>query len=177
MTADLRLFFALWPDAKARAALARLAGEVAHHTQGRAPRAEGLHVTLAFLGAVPPARMPAVAAAGERAARAVDPFPIALSRVGGTGYGIAWLAPETMPAPLREVYEALAGELEARGFPREKRMFRPHITLARDGVRRPQLGSLPPVEWTVERLALVASTLAPGGSHYRDVATWPLRRA
>jgi 2'-5' RNA ligase len=53
-------------------------------------------------------------------------------------------------------------------------MFRPHVTLARDGVRRAQRGDVAPIGWKVDRLALVASTLAPGGSRYADVATWPL---
>jgi hypothetical protein len=30
------------------------------------------------------------------------------------------------------------------------------------------------VHWTVERLSLVESTLAPGGSRYREVAGWAL---
>ena len=78
------------------------------------------------------------------------------------------------PAPLHELQEALAEALAASGFARERRMFRPHVTLARDCVRSAQRGTVPPVEWNVERLSLVASTLGPGGSRYADLASWPL---
>ncbi|HEX4884450.1 MAG TPA: RNA 2',3'-cyclic phosphodiesterase [Casimicrobiaceae bacterium] len=171
-----RLFFAVWPDAPARAALARLASEVAHVVQGRAPRSDSLHVTLAFLGNVDADRLPAVLAAGKLAAGGVDPFDLALERMGGTAYGIAWISPGRVPDALRSLHGALAAALEQAGFQREQRMFRPHVTLARDGVRRAQQGALPPIAWTVDRLALVASTPGPGGSRYADVAGWPLQR-
>jgi 2'-5' RNA ligase len=169
-----RLFFALWPERRAQAALARLAGEVALHAQGRAPRAEGLHVTLAFLGSVQEERLPQVSAAGKRAAQSAVPFDLALERIGGTSFGIAWLAPAAVPEALHALHEALAAELDAAGFPRERRMFRPHVTLARDCVRAAQRGGIEPIMWQVDALALVASTPASGGSRYRNVATWPL---
>jgi len=175
--ATQRLFFALWPDARARARLARLAAEVAHHAQGRAPRAESLHVTVAFLGPVAAERLPGVLRAGEAAVAGVDPFDLVLERMGGTAYGIAWLAPDAVPEPLRTLHERLAAALEMAGFPRERRMFRPHVTLARDCARAAQRGAIAPISWTTRRLALVASTPAAGGSRYRDVASWPLESA
>jgi 2'-5' RNA ligase len=115
--------------------------------------------------------------AGEDAVRGVDPFELTLERMGGTAYGIAWLAPGTVPEPLRTLHERLAVALETAGFPRERRMFRPHVTLARDCVRAAQRGAIAPIVWTPQRLALVASTPAASGSRYRDVAGWPLRSA
>jgi 2'-5' RNA ligase len=53
-------------------------------------------------------------------------------------------------------------------------MFRPHLTLARHCARAAHRGAVQPVHWTVERLSLVESTLAPGGSRYREVAGWAL---
>ena len=55
-----RVFFALWPDADARVALAALAREIAARTKGRAPPAANLHMTLAFIGEVPPERIGAL---------------------------------------------------------------------------------------------------------------------
>jgi 2'-5' RNA ligase len=54
----LRLFFALWPDDRVRAALAVLAAELAASCGGRATAPDNLHATLAFLGNVPAARLP-----------------------------------------------------------------------------------------------------------------------
>ena len=169
-----RVFFALWPDAPARAMLVRLSHEVAHHAHGKAPREDNLHLTLAFVGAVADERLAALERIGGEAAAGVAPFELALERVGGTGYGIAWLSPDGVPTPLAALRAALTGGLSRAGFAIERRMFRPHLTLARHCVRAAQRGPVVPVRWTVERLALVESTLAAGGSHYRDVASWPL---
>jgi 2'-5' RNA ligase len=169
-----RLFFALWPDAPAQAALARLAREVAHHAHGKAPHEDNLHVTLAFVGAVAGERLAALERVGGEAAATVAPFELALERVGGTGFGIAWLSPDGLPPPLSTLHAALAAGLSREGFVVERRMFRPHLTLARHCVRAAQRGAVAPVRWTVQRLALVESTLASGGSRYRDRANWPL---
>jgi 2'-5' RNA ligase len=53
-------------------------------------------------------------------------------------------------------------------------MFRPHLTLARHCARAAHRGAVQPVHWAVERLSLVESTLAAGGSRYREVAGWAL---
>ena len=169
-----RLFFALWPDAPARAALARLAREVAHHAHGRAPREDNLHITLAFMGAVADDRQAALDRIGGEACAGTPPFELALERLGGTGFGIAWLSPDGLPAPLVKLHSALLAGLVRDGFAPERRMFRPHLTLARHCVRAAHRGAVPPIRWTVERLALVESTLDPAGSRYRDVASWPL---
>jgi 2'-5' RNA ligase len=71
---------------------------------------------------------------------------------------------------------SLAQALADEGFPRERRMFRPHVTLARDCVRSVHRGRIPPIGWRVERLSLVASTPQRGGSEYRDIGEWPLGR-
>jgi 2'-5' RNA ligase len=53
-------------------------------------------------------------------------------------------------------------------------MFRPHLTLARHCARAAHRGAVRPIGWQVARLSLVESTLAPGGSRYREVAGWAL---
>ena len=169
-----RLFFALWPDAPARGALVRLAHEIAHHGHGKAPREDNLHITLAFLGAVAAARLGALERIGREAAAGVAPFVLSLERVGGTGFGIAWLSPDGVPPALAALHAALTAGLAREGFPTERRMFRPHVTLARHCARAAHHGAVEPVRWTVERLALVESMLAPGGSRYREVAGWAL---
>lgn len=173
----LRLFFALWPDEPARVALSRLAKEVAHHGQGRAPHEANLHLTLAFIGSVPRVRVDSLLEAGERVAGAASPFPLTLDRIGGRAYGLAWLAPSSLPEPLHALHASLTEALVAARFALQQRMFRPHVTLARDCSRPAHRGRVQPIGWQVERLSLVVSTLAAGGSEYRNVATWPFRNA
>jgi 2'-5' RNA ligase len=170
----VRLFFALWPDTRARTALSRLAQEVAHNGQGRAPSASSLHLTLAFLGELPQQRVEALLDVGQRVAAAASPFPLTLDRIGGRAYGVAWLAPPSLLEPLHHLHAALADTLAATGFSLQQRMFRPRVTLARDCARPAHRGRIAPIGWEVRRLSLVASTLAAGGSEYRYVGEWPL---
>jgi 2'-5' RNA ligase len=88
----------------------------------------------------------------------------------------------------REGLIALAMRIETAcqglGFPRERRFFEPHLTLARakDGnVRideelagRLRTVALPPApELTVERVSLIRSHLEPGGARYERLGSWP----
>jgi 2'-5' RNA ligase len=174
---QLRLFFALRPDRAARAALHRLAQEVAHRGQGRAPAETNLHVTVAFVGKAAESDVATLSAIGQRIAQAILPFDVVLDRIGGTSYGIAWLAPDRASEALGELHHVLADALRAQGFAVERRMFRPHVTLARDCIRAAHRGQVAPIRWRAERLTLESSTLAPGGSQYRTLASWPFADA
>jgi len=169
-----RLFFALWPDAGVRAALAELAASVALR-RGRRVGAERLHLTLVFLGAVDaPARARAEQAAGEvRGTR----FELRLERLGHWARSrVAWSAPRETPAALIALVTDLRARLERRGFAPERRPYRAHVTLARDAGR---IRGTPhaPVRWPVEAFHLVESVTAPAGAGYRVVRSWPLAAA
>src|SRR5436189_6019189 len=84
-----RLFFALWPDAAALAALAGLAAELAVISGGKAVPSAKIHLTLAFLGEVTDDRLEAA----RRAAGMLRPraFEVALDTVGSfRGARVAW---------------------------------------------------------------------------------------
>jgi 2'-5' RNA ligase len=67
----------------------------------------------------------------------------------------------------------------AAGFPREERSFHPHLTLGRwrDRARRPALPDVNLGSGRVDRLVLFRSQLAPSGSVYTPLATFPLAGA
>jgi len=172
---SLRLFFAVVPDAGARAALAALARDVAQAVRGRPPPAENLHLTLAFLGQVSAARRAALAAIGAAAAAAAPPFLLTLDRVGAfRGAGIAWAGADRAPAELLQLVAALNDGLAAAGLPVERRPFHPHVTLARRGTRAPEGIAPAPLSWRVDRLVLMASDTLSAGPRYREVDAWPL---
>ena len=107
-----RVFFALWPDAPLRMLLAGLAAEVARESGGRATAANLLHLTLAFLGDQPPARVEALhrVGAGVRA----RPFALALDTIGGfRGTGIAWLGASAPQSELAALHAELMAALHA----------------------------------------------------------------
>jgi RNA 2',3'-cyclic 3'-phosphodiesterase len=175
MPAPLRLFFALWPDTAARAAIAARVDDIAQRAGGRATRAETLHLTLAFVGDVSPGRVSALEAIGEGASRAAAPFTLTLDVLGSfRDARIAWLGADPVPSALQALAARLNTGLAAGGFRVDRRPFAAHMTLARNCRVMPPHAGVAPVVWRVDRLSLVASELGGSGARYRTQAEWPL---
>jgi 2'-5' RNA ligase len=171
----LRVFFAIWPDATARDALATLASTVAAEAGGRIPAIENLHLTLAFVGEVATDRVEALVAAGLAATAGVPAFDLVLDRVGAfRGSGIAWAGASSVPAELAQLLGQLNAALTAQGFRTDPRPFQAHVTLARRCRRQPRAIQATPIAWIVAKLALNASDLGAAGPRYRELAAWPL---
>lgn len=184
-----RLFFALWPREPLRAQLRAAAAPVLERVGARAVAPEEWHLTLAFLGAVADAQLPALMeqAAQLRPARfALQlngfeywPGPQALCAVAGPP-GPAVLA---LVAALRRIGAAAGATGEA--VP----PFRPHVTLARR-VRPPAEAVAPEwpplaLEFEVHDFTLVASLdreqrrlraadACEADGRYHRLAMWPL---
>jgi 2'-5' RNA ligase len=136
-----------------------------------------IHVTLAFLGEVEPDRIPGVADA--LAAVRPAPFELAVGPIVGNSRS----SPRTLWCPcagdgsLSTLAGAVGAVLEPLGFPRERRSFRGHATVARVKVFHPslldRLASLPRESFgtfRVDRFRLKKSTLTPQGPVYEDLA-------
>jgi RNA 2',3'-cyclic 3'-phosphodiesterase len=175
----LRLFFALWPSAAERQSLAASTAEAVSRVEGLPVPGTNLHVTLAFLGAVPGRGFGDLAVIGGQ-----GDYPAVALRFDRLEY---WAKPKVLvampveiPATGREIVDRLWERLAALGFERESRPWRPHLTLARK-VRRPPPENLQivprsgasddPAPW---ELALVESTTHPEGARYKPLAEWPL---
>ncbi len=172
---SLRVFFALWPDARARERLAELAVDVAREGKGRAIPARNLHVTLSFIGSTAPERVDALCEAGVLASREIGAIDVSLERLGGAHNGeLVWVAPVALARELIALHEKLDALLGERGFATESREFRPHVTLARRCARRVRLPPIAPIAWRVTCVALMASTTGADGSDYRELAGFPL---
>ena len=192
MTGDrqsqLRLFVALDLPAGAKAALAATMGQLQSVIPAgvRWVNPAGIHLTLKFLGDTEAGLVtPLLAALGEAAAAGdTIPFPLHLDGLG--------VFPN--PREPRVIYAGVGGDLDSLaqvqrqveqaivrlGFPREKRPFRPHLTLGRvrDGVApaaRRQIGDTiarqaaalsPEYAWTAGEILLIRSNLTPQGAVY-----------
>ncbi|WP_301663777.1 RNA 2',3'-cyclic phosphodiesterase [Methanoculleus frigidifontis] len=136
-----------------------------------------LHITLKFLGEVDPAQIEPIVQALRTIA--ADPFEVTL--------GCAVCNPPKRPRVVwcdimdagksAELAARVDAALEPLGFPREKRPFRPHVTLTRvkefDSSLLRQVECTPrdPVgTFTVEKITLKKSSLTPRGSIYEDLA-------
>lgn len=174
----LRLFFALWPVDRHRAALAEWAAEAVARVDGRVVPPGNLHVTLAFLGAVPAKTFGELVGVGGQGS-----WPAVRLDFARIEY---WARPKVlvaMPAEVPAAGQAIVDRLwqgvAPLGFKRELRPWRPHLTLVR-GVRQPppEIPELAPVpaeaDETAWRLALVDSAAHPEGPRYKALADWPL---
>jgi 2'-5' RNA ligase len=165
-----RLFFAVWPDAGAAAALAQLARQVVETCGGRPVPAEKLHLTLAFIGEVGAERVGILAGCAAFRARR---FRLELDRIGGfRRAGVAWAGTSAPPAGLIALQEKLAARVGASGFALEEREFTPHVTLARRVERKVAGASVVPVAWEADAFTLVRSET--GSGRYTIVERWPL---
>lgn len=163
-----RLFFALWPDAAASRGLEEMAQALAPLCGGRPVPREKIHLTLAFLGEVPPGRMEAL-----EIPLAGAPFDLRVDVVGSfRGAKVAWAGADR-PAPALLSFQAkLAAELTLRGFALEERPFAPHATLVRK-IRTPVPRTpIAPIEWRVEAWTLVQTL--PGTGRYETLREWRL---
>jgi 2'-5' RNA ligase len=174
----LRLFFALWPGERERAALWAAARPAVERVAGEAVSPGNLHVTLAFLGSVPGQTFANLVQLGGQ-----GPWPAVEISFARIEY---WVRPKVLvalatavPPAGQEIVDRLWTGLEALGFARELRPWRPHLTLVRRVRRRPPdhlemapvEGPSPGKDW---RLALVESAAHPDGTRYRPLADWPL---
>lgn len=193
----MRLFVAVYPPPESvdhlvvRVARLRVGAAAAAGTDVRLADPVNLHVTLAFLGDVEPARLVEVESAlglaveGFRDGRAALPR---LSLGGGGRFGqgrstVLWVG-------LRgevEALQVLAGLIRARlgqaRLPYDARPFRPHLTVARPGDRMgladieadvATLDDYQGPQWPASELLLMRSHLDSRRWRYDRLAAWPL---
>ncbi len=168
-----RVFFALWPAAPLQALLGELAREVAREGGGRPTAPHRIHLTLAFLGEQPAARVEALRGlAGAIRARA---FALALDAVGAfPRTGVAWLGASAPQPELEALHGELAAALCRFGFAVDERPFAPHLTLARCAAHTLDRRLPQPLSWRVGSFVLAVSERGHGGPSYRKLAEWPL---
>lgn len=174
----LRLFFALWPDAVTRDALASTAREFRSVCGGRSPPADNIHLTLAFLGSIAERRLPELCALASTII--ATPFALDIIDVGcWRAQRLVWAAPADYPPALTALHVALAEALRRRDFPVERRAFKPHVTLLRDAVmpQAPARQLMRPLRWQVGEFVLACSESTTAGVRYRKLGRWPLRAA
>lgn len=179
-----RLFIAIELPQITRDRLAELISDMRKAAQFTAAqpawaRADASHLTLQFLGDTAEERVPALAAALDRAAAGIVPFEIALRGVGGFPNlkrpRVLWLGVADGEAGLQASHRAVIRETQALGIIPEDRPFAPHLTLARiksskaiellmQRLRR--FTSKSAGKFLAEEITLFRSELHPDGARY-----------
>lgn len=175
-----RVFFALWPPADEAARLAELARHLAAQWGGRPTRAETIHLTLAFIGEVTVAELPALCAL----ARGIPGRSFSM-RLAHFGYWpknqLLWAGCAAVPDELGDLQSRLQAALGEKGYRTGPpgQGFTPHVSLVRRMRCAPQEGrvsELPMPEtllWPCQRFVLVSSVLTPEGPNYRIIEAFP----
>ena len=143
-----------------------------------------IHLTLKFLGDVEEESLQDVVEATGRAASRVGPFGVSLGGAGAFPSArrprVLWLGVEADRA-LFDLQGALEEELSELGFERERRRFKPHVTLGR--IREQPSGSIealldsleiPEGRTVVDSVRVMRSKLSPGGAVHDVVQEIPL---
>jgi 2'-5' RNA ligase len=154
--------------------------------QVRWVKADGMHLTLKFLGNVPADRVKEISLAVAQASRGFAPFSITLTGLGcfpsTSRPNVLWIGVEGDTETLVELQASVEAHLARLGYSPEKRKYTPHLTLGRVGRRvgsteRRRLGSLiqthsvgPLGEMEVQEISLMKSQLSPTGARYSRLA-------
>ena len=144
---------------------------------------ESIHITLKFIGEIPEKRLSVV----DEGLKGLTWKPFSIT-VRGVGFFPGSRSPRVfwagMKAPtMLGLSEELDARLERLGFEREKRAFRPHITLARARDVRIDSSLVKASSkfadhhfgsFTVDRVFVFQSTLKPAGAVYNKVKEYLL---
>lgn len=166
----MRLFIALELPERVKGELWENAELLRRHCSGGrfSPR-ENYHITLAFLGEQPEARIPDVIAAMDECA--AEPVPVAFGGLGAFETGVLWRGIEGS-GELNGLQQELTNQLRLRNFSLEERDFKPHLTLARRAVLHETIrlsdlsAQLSPLSFQADRMTLMRSELTHTGAVY-----------
>jgi 2'-5' RNA ligase len=192
VTPQVRAFVAIELPAHVRETLAGLARSLeSENIEGlRTVRPEAIHLTLRFLGDVPASRIASIEAALRGAVEDQPGFSLELSGVGvfpeRGAPRVLWAGLAGDLAGLATLHTRVEETLEPLGFPAERRLFHPHLTVARirdrapstdrlrarDALSSADIGRTGPMR--VEAVSLMQSILRREGAEYRRLASIPL---
>ena len=170
---DIRLFFALWPDAALRGQLRRASNTITVERPARRVPHYNLHLTLHFIGNVFFGEMDCL----RQQARQVEAaaFEFSIDRQGYFSRPrVAWLGCREIPAALRELHQQLGQRLELCDYQPEKRHYNPHVTVARKIGSIADHASFAPIAWKVTEFSLVEVRQIENGVQYRVIESFPL---
>jgi 2'-5' RNA ligase len=149
-------------------------------------RPNGIHLTLKFLGYVPPGEIEKAKSVVESVAKNHPPFTFEVGTLGcfpnRRRPRVLWVGVHEPSGLLAELHSTLESQFEHLGFEREDRPFHPHLTLGRTkrqaarSTTHALAEALEPVEIEVlgqvpaDELRLYRSDLKPSGAVYTVLA-------
>ena len=143
---------------------------------------EKLHLTVKFLGEISDEKLPLIIEAAQNAASGIEPFFLAIESAGAFpprgAARVLWLGVKDETQKLSAIQKRLETEFEQIGFERERRSFKPHLTVAR--LKEPNKArhltelhlntEFPKIIFDVAEIVVYKSDLHPTGSVYTKLA-------
>lgn len=177
----MRLFVACAiPDA-VKQEVERLAAPLRRELGGSWPRAETLHLTLAFIGDQPEEVVPQVAAELQEKLREEHRAVVALGPAGvfpnDRRPRVGWLA-VSPAAPLEKIAGAVRGALTSSHVPFDPKPFKPHLTLVRFRQGAPagaaarlleHFSSFRTEPFVIDHVSLMSSALSSRGATHTEL--------
>jgi len=142
-----------------------------------------IHLTLKFLGDTKISKIEAISKALQGIADEFSPFVISLAGIGAFPNSkkpsVVWTGIEKGANETVRLANDIESSMEKFGFPKEKRSFKPHLTIGRvreinypsammKALENPGIGEIG--EFTVDGIRLIKSQLDPAGSIYTMLA-------
>lgn len=146
-----------------------------------------IHLTLKFLGDVQISRIDRITSSLMDIGGRFSPFTMSLAGMGAFPNPrkprIVWVGVEKGADTLVEIANSIEASMKQLGFPKEKRPFRPHLTVGRirqlknpesmtKALEQSEVGELG--EFAVEKVSFIKSQLDPAGSIYTTLVEAPL---
>ncbi len=189
----LRLFIAINLPPDLLQTLAKVQEQLRRHLSGLPltwARAEGIHLTLKFLGETDPRRVEDILTRLRAVAAIWRPFVVPVNGLGcfpdRRRPQVVWVGVQDPDGALQRLAAAVDAAMADLGWEREKRPFTGHLTLARvkrhaDNEERRRIGEhiaafalSAPGLLPVQALHLMHSRLDPDGAVYSELAAVPL---
>lgn len=178
----MRVFVAIYPPLEVRENLLQRARDLLPGDEFRWAKPANVHLTLKFLGDIGEESLTGLKETLDVVCGRHEQFEILPCGIGAFPSShkprVVWAGVDEGADALIALAEDLEGSLTMLGFEREKRKFKPHITLGRS---RNRPGTLPAGTETVtapgfsaRRVELVKSSLAADGAAYSALSAHPL---
>jgi len=190
----IRSFIAIELPEEVRAGLRRLQAELKlpQHSFVKWVAPGGIHLTLKFLGNIPPQKITEISRVMEQASQGISPFQLEVTEIGAFPNlrqpRVLWVGIRGEVDKMVAWQQRIDIGLAPLAFAKETRPFTPHLTLARlrEGCSardRRDFGETvakTPIEvsynFNVIGLSLMKSQILPGGAVYSRLAEIKLKR-
>ena len=187
---NIRAFLAIDPPAVVLENIQAMQNRLKKSIQGaiRWVRPEGIHLTLKFFGDISAYDVENLSEVIAKETTTVPPIALEVRGMGAfpdvNRPRVIWMGITGKLTPLLSLQRNLEEEFSKRGFPKENRLFRAHLTVGRVRVPKGISGLAPSVEaggnmtagnFTAGELTLFQSSLSPQGAIYSKLAAFPLQ--